>query len=107
MRRIGLGLGLILLAGPAHAQAQPQPVCGSFEQVHDSLKFNYSETVHGVGQTNGGGSITELLLAPNGKTWSITVVLPNGVTCLMASGKDWIMKEVDNAPRGKDDAQSR
>ena len=107
MRRIGLALGLMMLPGLVYAQAKPQPVCGSFEQVHDSLKQNYNETVYGVGETNGGGSITELLLAPNGKTWTITVVLPNGVTCLMASGKDWIMKEVDNAPRGKDDAQSR
>jgi hypothetical protein len=35
------------------------------------------------------GGVLEILSGNNGKTWSILLNMPNGVSCLMAAGEHW------------------
>ena len=54
------------------------------------LEMRYSEVPAAVGMANN-GNLVELLLAPDGLTWTIVLTLPRGVSCLIASGEDWQM----------------
>lgn len=35
------------------------------------------------------GSVLEILTSRSGESWSILVTMPNGMTCLIASGENW------------------
>ena len=65
-----------------------QPVCGPRDNFLDHLRGQYDEQPIGLGLTNGGGVI-EVLTAPDGKTWTIIVTLPNGRSCVVAAGHAW------------------
>ncbi len=73
-----------LIAPTALAQ---QPVCGSHKTVADTLKKRYAETPVSMGVTVG-GAVVEIYASPEG-TWTLLITQPNGVTCLIAAGKDW------------------
>lgn len=67
------------------ALAEPDaPRCGPRPQVMDILTDGYGEGRRATGRA-ADGSVMELLAAPTG-TWSLTVTLPDGTTCLVASG---------------------
>lgn len=74
------GLSLMLAAPPAHARA-----CGARAHVVAKLATTYGETAQsmGLGANNG---IVELYASDETRTWTITVTLPNGQTCLIATG---------------------
>lgn len=80
----------ILLAGSlwlgvGSAFAQP---CALRAEVLSHLENKYQEAPIAIGLTNGGG-IVELLSADGGKTWTLIVTNPNGMTCLIAAGESW------------------
>ncbi len=76
-------LGSILTAPAAVAQ----PVCGSHQSISENLKKSYTEAPISMGVTSGGG-IIEVFSSPKG-TWTLVITQPNGVSCLIAAGKDW------------------
>ncbi len=82
----------ILLAGTlcttalaATAQAQVQP-CAERDKVIQRLNNKYGETVRsmGLGANNG---MMEVYASEETGTWTITVTMPDGQTCLIASGQ--------------------
>jgi len=66
---------------PAHAAT-----CAARQAVVDRLANSYGETVQsmGLGSNNG---IVEVFASSETGTWTITVTMPNGMTCLVASGQ--------------------
>jgi hypothetical protein len=78
-------LSTLLISGPALAQSAGQP-CAAREQVVQRLTSNYGETVQsmGLGANNG---LMEVFASEETGTWTITVTMPNGQTCLIASGQ--------------------
>lgn len=78
-----LVVALVLSVSPAMAEDGP-PQCGPRPQVMDILTDGYGEGTRATGMA-ADGSMMELLAAPTG-TWSLTVTLPDGTTCLVASG---------------------
>ena len=78
---------LAACATPALAQPAPQP-CDARDRVLAHLATKYREVPVGVGITNRGGML-EVLTTADGGTWTIIVTLPNGISCMVASGEGW------------------
>lgn len=74
---------------PAYGQAVLNlPVkCYPTAFAHGVAKDKFGETPAGRGMTEG-GALGELMLAPDG-SWSWFALMPNGLTCIIASGSDW------------------
>lgn len=80
-----LALGAFLLAGSADAQ-QAMQHCGPRAKVIERLATKYGETRRsmGLGSKN---TVMEVFASDESGSWTITVTLTNGITCLVASGQ--------------------
>ena len=76
-----LSLAAMSACAPVHAAT-----CAQRQAILDRLTQTYGETVQsmGLGSNNG---IVEVFASPETGTWTITVTMPNGMTCLVASGQ--------------------
>ncbi|WP_299949060.1 hypothetical protein [uncultured Ruegeria sp.] len=72
-----------LLAWPAFAQN-----CAPRDEVITRLAENYGESRQGIGIARQ-GAVMEIFASNNTGTWTITATLPNGLTCLIASGQSY------------------
>jgi len=88
-------LAAFLLPAPVSAQ----PVCGPRDKFLDHLRGKYDERPVGLGLTGGGG-VLEMLSAPDGKTWTIIVTTPGGLSCVVAAGQAW--ESLDGEPVPED-----
>jgi hypothetical protein len=52
------------------------------------LSEQYAEVPVSLGVANNGG-VMEVLSAPNGKTWTLILTMPDGMSCMIAAGDDW------------------
>jgi hypothetical protein len=75
----------LLIASPANAQQQ---LCTDRAVVLSQLSNEYSEAPVAMGLANNGGVI-EILSSSAGKSWTIILTMPNGVTCMIAAGENW------------------
>lgn len=82
MLALSLGFGGVILATQI-AFAAPQ--CGPREAVTALLADRYGETRRALGLA-GESAVMELYAADATGTWTITLTLPDGQMCLMASG---------------------
>jgi hypothetical protein len=80
-------IGLCLASLPA-AATNPSSVCGARDEILARLSKDFREVPSAVGITDS-GELVQVLTSPGGTTWSIMVSAPNGVSCLVAAGKDW------------------
>lgn len=79
---LSLGIaGAVLAVHAANAAAR----CGPREQVVQALGTKYGETRRSIGMS-GTNQMMELFAAEDARTWTILVTLPDGRSCLMASG---------------------
>lgn len=81
MKSICLAASLLAFAAPAVAA----PLCDTRENVTALLADSYGETVR-VSGLAGETALMELFASDETGTWSITMTLPDGMMCLMASG---------------------
>ncbi|WP_170452247.1 hypothetical protein [Ruegeria arenilitoris] len=79
-----MGLGIMALAAQ-QVQAQT-PNCAPRPDVLQRLAETYGETRRGIGMARQ-GMVMEVFASDDTGTWTITVTLPNGLTCLMAAGE--------------------
>lgn len=82
----------LMLAGMTSSSAKAEsheisPLCNARNVVLTSLKGNFSEKPTSMGLASN-GNVVELLNSNEG-SWSIIMTMPNGVSCLMASGNYW------------------
>ncbi len=70
------------------ASAQNTRACTQRDAALNHLSQKYSESPIAIGLTSNGGVI-EVLTAPSGKTWTIVITMPSGLTCMIASGEEW------------------
>ena len=90
-RRATLAGSALLLAGLAAGApelAAAQEICGTRADLLKELTQRYSEAPVAVGLANS-GALVEIPTNDNGSTWSIMVSQPNGMSCLVAAGKEW------------------
>lgn len=82
--KMTMGLGIMVLAAQ---QLQAQAAnCAPREDMLGRLADTYGETRKGFGIARQ-GAVMELFAADDTGTWTITVTLPDGTTCLIASGQ--------------------
>jgi len=87
MKRMILAfLAFTSVALPASVQAQM--LCIARADMVTRLQGKYAEAPVAIGLSNSGGVI-EVLVSPDGGTWTIIVTDPQGVSCLMAAGEYW------------------
>ena len=82
---IWLTLSFPAVAEQAMVQTHP---CDAWVSTVVMLKEKYGEEPVGRGQ-GGPDSVVTLFASPNGATFSIVVVYPSGMSCLVAMGSDW------------------
>lgn len=81
---LSLGFAGLILATQAGFAA---PSCASRTAVVGQLAERYQETRRGIGLM-ANAAVLEVFASDAG-SWTITVTLPSGVTCLVASGQGW------------------
>ncbi|WP_333816454.1 hypothetical protein [Tabrizicola sp.] len=96
MFAFSLGVG-VLLAAAGIAQSAPQ--CDSRDAVTALLAQRYGETRRSIGIA-GEAAVMELYAAEATGTWSITLTLPDGRMCLIASGSNYETVTEDLPARG-------
>ena len=95
-----LGLGLLALAAEQVA-AQTAQNCAPRDVVVTRLAEGYGESRQAIG-LGANNQIVEVFASDESGTWTITVTLPNGITCLVASGQAFEETAEALPPRGND-----
>jgi len=80
-----LALAAALTAIPAPGPAAPQ-ACAERDRIVARLAERFGETRQAVG-LGANNAVVEVFAASETGTWTITVTLPGGLTCLVASGQ--------------------
>ena len=79
---LSLGFAAVILV-TQNALAAPQ--CGQRPQVLETLAQKYGETRRSMGIA-ADQTVMELFASAETGTWTLTVTLPTGMTCLVAAG---------------------
>lgn len=82
MKKLILTAALVACGTSTYAQSN----CGPRDGVINRLATKYGETRHSIG-LGANNSVVEVFGNESTGSWSITVTLPTGMTCLMASGE--------------------
>lgn len=77
-----LALATLSPASPAQGSAP----CAPREQVVERLAAVFGETRRSMG-LGANNAVVEVYASDNSGSWTITVTLPDGLTCLIASGQ--------------------
>jgi hypothetical protein len=79
----------VLFAVPVSAQtATPGPACVKRAELIKHLQAQYQEAPAAVGIADN-GSLLEVFASKSGETWTVMVTMPNGISCMVASGQQW------------------
>lgn len=95
-----LGLGLAVPAAQ-QAAAQQNRNCAPREVVLERLANGYGETRRSIG-LGVNNAVIEVFASTETGTWTITVTLANGMTCLVASGQAFETLAETLPAQGKD-----
>lgn len=92
-----MATGMVL--GTSAAYAQQGNNCAPRAMVLERLTTNYGETRQTVGLA-ANNSVVEMFANIETGSWTFTVTLPNGMTCLAASGQAYENLSEALAPQG-------
>ncbi|MBO9396512.1 hypothetical protein J7399_02950 [Shimia sp. R9_1] len=79
------GLSLLTLSAPL-AEAQTARNCADRDKVVERLADKYGESRQALG-LGAQGAMVEIFASEDSGSWTITMTMPNGATCLMATGQ--------------------
>ena len=82
----GALLAGVLIGAPTSAAAQQ--VCAEHAEVVKLLGAKHAEIQVALGLAANGG-VVEIFSTKDGATWTMVITMPNGITCMMASGESW------------------
>ena len=82
---VGVALAGIGRADPAAAQQVLMPR----DNVVQALALQYEETPVAFGLTRNGSGVIELFKAPSGESWTLVLIMPNGMSRVLVSGGYW------------------
>jgi hypothetical protein len=90
---------VVMCPPEAAAQAPVSPACGPRKAVLEQLGREYGEVpvAHGV---TAEGALMEMLASPSG-SWTLLISLPNGQTCLAATGDSYETIDDAKLPKGE------
>ena len=95
MKKLILSVTSAIFILGCSSQAVAEPQCNTRDSVMSQLKDKYNEEPTAIGVTHNGGLI-EVITSPGGKTWSIVITSPQGMSCLVAAGEGWRFLEDPN-----------
>ncbi len=81
---LSFGIGAMLLA-TEHAFAETNANCAPRDRVLERLATTYGETRQSIGLA-ANNAVLEVFASNETGSWTVTVTLPTGQTCLVASG---------------------
>lgn len=87
-----------VLAAAAIAAAVPlaptadAATCGPRAEVLALLAKDYSEKPAAIGLSSS-GRILEVVIREDGASWTVLSTSPQGVSCVVDAGGDWVMKD--------------
>jgi len=84
-----LSIAAFMAAFLCPAGAFAQTICGTYDALTGRLAAQYGERVVAIGLSNSGRAYVEFWASESGGTWSVITTLPNGVSCLTSSGRDF------------------
>lgn len=93
---LSLGFVGLILATQAGFAA---PQCGPRAAILDQLSSRYGETRRGIGLA-ANTQVMEIFANTESGSWTITVTLPDGITCLAASGQNFETTTEDLPAKG-------
>jgi hypothetical protein len=95
---LSLGLGGVIWA-TQYAHSEPVN-CAERARVLERLEGDFGESRQsiGLGRNN---AVVEVFASAETGTWTIIVTLPNGMSCLVASGESWEHLAEQARPRGQ------
>ncbi len=104
MKRTLLGVGAVVglltvnLAAPGAQAQQTGPLCYARTVVLTELNGKFAEKPSAMGLASN-GTVVEFLKSED-DSWTIIMTTPNGVSCLLASGKYWqvVVTKADGKP---------
>src|SRR5690606_6971432 len=79
------------IAAPLAAQAQAAQ-CMNRDALVAALEQRYAEGLLGRGLQSE-QQLIEVFMSPDGESWTILQTYPNGMSCIVASGTDWLPEE--------------
>ncbi|WP_305968531.1 MULTISPECIES: hypothetical protein [unclassified Mameliella] len=83
------------------AEAQDLRHCAPRDQVIDRLATKYGETRQSIG-LGANNAVMEVFASIESGSWTITVTMANGITCLVASGQHFETLSEALPPQGDD-----
>jgi hypothetical protein len=78
---------LPLIVGATPIAATVATPCYPRDAIQAHLAERYGERPVGIGVAT--GQLVELLVRPDGTSWTILVIRPDGLACPVAAGEDW------------------
>ncbi len=99
MFRLFAFLAALFIAVPALAQSGQQRACSNRTELLKRLGQVYSEDPVALGIATNGGML-EVLSSEGGSTWTIIITMPDGRSCMFASGESWqsMPRKTERAP---------
>ena len=97
---LSFGIGAMLLA-TQHAFAQSTQNCADRTLVIERLTTKFGETRQSIGLA-ANRSVVEVYASDDTGSWTIIVTMPNGKTCLVASGQSFETLAELPEPKGID-----
>jgi|SRR5215470_15782906 len=85
--RLSLVIVLPLIAAAAPIVASAAGPCYPRDAIQAELAEHYGERPIGIGVA--AGRLVELLVRPDGASWTILVIRPDGLACPVAAGENW------------------
>lgn len=97
--KMTMGLGLMALAAQ-QVNASENRNCGPRPVVLERLTNGYGETRQSIG-LGANNAVVEVFASVETGSWTITVTMPNGMTCLVAAGQAFETLTEARAPGGE------
>ena len=88
MLRTALVIALTAVSGLTSIASAQQPMCTEQNQILNHLSNQYSEAPVAMGVINNGG-VLKALSSRTGKSWTIILTMPSGVSCMIAACENW------------------
>lgn len=92
----GLGAGAVFLTAQI-AAAQANRNCAARETVVEQLATQFGESRRSIG-LGANNQVVEVFASEETGTWTITVTLPSGLTCLIAAGEGFEQLDEELTP---------
>ena len=80
------------------AQAQPRQMCAPRAALLEKFAAEFGEAPY-AGGIDGAGNLMEILASPKG-TWTLLIVRPDKIVCIVGSGEGWLVYEPTVPGRG-------